>query len=230
MALDDIKDRIQEQAVAFYGRLQESSAWNRLTEKYQDLSPNGQKGALAGVGALAALILFMIPYTFYSSSQSELKEFEDKKATIRDLYQTSRAANALPPSPGQIGISDLKSLVQNVLDTEHPVLLPEQKLSVIDLDTSKIPDLPKSLTRAGVLVNLGQLNLDQVVNIGSHLQALRPTVKLTSLNVRANVKDPHYFDVTLKLVALSLPAEAVAKPAPGKFGAKPSFNKPSTKD
>jgi len=44
------------------------------------------------------------------------------------------------------------------------------------------------------------------------------------------MKDPHYFDVTLKLVALSLPAEAPTKPAPGKFGAKPTVNKPGNKD
>lgn len=224
MALEDVKERLKEQALATLQRVRESSAWIQFMEKYQDLGPGAQKAVLAGGSFVLALILFLLPWTFFSSSQNTMGDFEAKKQLMRELFHVSRAASALPMTPQAMTPGDLRSAVQNVLSTERPLLLPEQTLSVTDFDnvTAGSSALPKGLTQKGVIVNLSRLNLDQVVKIGTRLQALRSTAKMVATKIQSTAADPHYFDATFKIVAFNLPAEPAPKTAPGKAGAKPT--------
>ena len=225
MAFEDLRDRVREQLTTLSARVQESPAWNELMERYLDLNPTAQRAALAGVGALAALILFLLPYAFFSASQDNMTAFEEKKQMMRELFRVSRAANVLPPAPPPMTSDDLRGAVQGVLGSERPPLLPEQTLSIIDFDNSKAQGsaLPKGLTQKGVMVNLSRLNVDQIARISGRLQTLRPTAKITGLKVQATSQDPHYFDVTFRVVAFSLPQSA---PPPARPGGKPSPSKP----
>jgi hypothetical protein len=209
---------------ATLARVEESAAWSQLMERYQGLTPNVQKLSLAGAGALGALLLFMFPWIFFSSSQTSLMEFEDKKQLIRDLYRYSHAASTLPMAPIPVSAGDLHNAIQSVLGNQSPSLLPEQTVAITDFDNSKAKSaaLAQGLTQNGVMVSLSRLNVDQLVKIGSQLQDLRPTVKMVGLKVQATAADPHYFDVTFKMVAFSLPPADLPKP-----GAKGSPTKPT---
>ncbi len=197
-------------------RIQETPAWNRAVEKYQDLGPNAQKATLAGASLLAVLILFLIPWAFFSSSMDSLTDFENKKTEIRSLYRVSRAASALPPSQPPITSAELRSKVQSLLDSERPSLVPEQRLSTLDFEAAKTPDLPVGLDKIGLMVSLGKLNLNQIVTISSHLDQLHPAVKMTGMKISASMPDPHYFDVTYKLVASNLPPVLMPTDTKGK--------------
>jgi len=220
MALEDVKEQLREQLQTLAARVQESPAWQEAMERYQGLTPAAQKGVLAGIGALSALILFMFPYFFFASSQTTLADFEEKKQLIRDLYRYSHAATTMPPAPIPVTAGELHSAIQGALGSQNPPLLPEQTVSIADFDNSKAVSgaLPKSLTQSGVAVNLSRLNLDQVIKIGGALQDLRPTVKVVGVKIQATPADPHYFDVTYKLVTFNLPVDTSAAP-PGKPGA-----------
>ncbi len=224
MALDDIKDRLREQVQTTIARIEESAAWAQLMERYQGLTPNAQKLSLAGVGAAAAFVLFMFPWIFFSGSQTSLTEFEDKKQLIRDLFRYSHAASTMPMAPLPVSAGDLHNAIQGVLSNQSPSLLPEQTVAITDFDNSKAKSagLPQGLTQNGVMVSLSRLNLDQLVKIGSQLQDLRPTVKMVGLKVQATPADPHYFDVTFKMVAFNLPPIDLPKP-----GAKGATKPPS---
>ena len=223
MAASDVKDRIRESFAAGLTRIQESPAWHQLMERYQGLSQTGQRIALAVTGVLLALLMFLLPWTFFSSSQDRVADFEDKKKMIRDMFRYSHEASTLPRAPEALGPARLRSIVQTALSGVRPTLLPEQTAAIEDIDNAaaKSEALPKALTQKGVVVPLTRLNLDQVVTIGTKLKELVPTVKLVGLRVQANQPDPHYFDASFKLVAFELPAEAPPKGAPGKPGVKP---------
>lgn len=216
MAFEDLKEQAREQLTTLVARIQESSAWNEIVERYLDLNPPVQKAVLALSGALAALILFMLPYMFFSSSQDNMSYFEDKKQTMRELYQVSRAVNVLPPAPPPMTLEDLRNSVQSILNTERPPLLPEQIVSVVDYDNTKTAGatLPRSLSQQGVAVNLSRLNVDQITRLSGRLQSMRSTLKVTGIKIQASAQDPHYFDVSYRLVAFGIPAAPAATPAP----------------
>lgn len=231
MALEDIKEQLREQLQTLAARVQESPAWQEAMERYQSLTPTAQKGVLGGIGALAALILFLIPYLFFAASQSTLAEFEEKKQLIRELYRYSHAATTMGPAPMPVSAGELRNAIQGVLASQSPPLLPEQTLGINDFDNSKAKSaaLPMGLTQSGVAVSLSRLNLDQVVKVGAALQDLRPTAKVIGVKVQATAADPHYFDVTYKLVAFNLPVEPVAAPAGKPGAAKPGAKPPGAK-
>lgn len=224
MALDDLKDRLREQGTALLARIQESSVYNELNEKFLDLNPNAQKAALALSGVIFALFLFLFPWIFFSSSQDQMAAFEDKKQMLRELFRTSRTAASLPPTPGVISPSELRMAISGVLSTEKPPVLQEQQLSISDFDNEKISSsaLPKGLTQKGVIVMLSKLTVDQIVKVGGRLQSLRPTAKLVGVKAQASAQDPHYFDVSFKVVGFNLPQPAVPAAKGAKPGAKAS--------
>jgi hypothetical protein len=214
MALDNVSDRINEIFSKITGRIQESSAWNQITEKYNSLSPIAQKLSLIGASFLVILILLAIPGTFYFSSQSNLSEYEDRQALIHQLFHVTHAAAALPPSPANISSLDLQAQARNSLSAAH--LLPEQIISVTDF-TASIAGVPKTLEQAGAIISLAKLNLKQMVDIGSDLQLIHPMARLIGVEVKALPKDTHRFDVTYKLVAYSPHIEGTSR-APVKRG------------
>lgn len=220
MAFEEARDRLKEQLQAIGLRIQESTAYQQLMERFQDLNPNAQKIVLAAGGFVGALLLFLLPWTFFSSSQTSVADFESKKQLIRDLFRTSHHVSTLPPVPPTISSSELRNQVQAILSSERPTVLPDQIVDISDFDnkSAKSPSLPASLQQSGVAVKLSRLNLDQVAKIGAKLQEIRPTAKMVGVRVQSTVADPHYFDVTFKLVAFSLPPEPIA---PAKPGVKP---------
>lgn len=225
MASDDLKDKFVEQLKAVGARIEESAAWNQLMERYQGLSQTAQRASLAAVGVIFALLFFLLPWSFFSSSQDHVAEFEDKKKMIRDMFRYSHLASSIPRGPEPVSQAQLRSLVQGTLGSVRPTLLPEQTQGIEDFDNQMVAGksdaLPKALTQKGIVIKLSRLNLDQVITIGTKFKEIRPTVKIVGLKVQANQPDPHYFDVSYKLVAFDLPAEPAPKTTPGKPGLKP---------
>ena len=224
MAFDDTKDRLRERLMAVGGRIQESSLWNELMERYLDLNPALQKVVLTLVGFLAGVVILLLPWSFFSSSQDSMLSFEDKKQTIRDAYRVSRAVNQLPSHPPTLSQAELKNAIQGALASEKPILLPEQTVGLNEYENDKAVStaLPKGLTQKGIAVSLSRLNVVQIAKIGGRLQSLRPTAKVTGVKIEATAQDPHYFDVTYKVVVFNVP-----QPLAGK-DTKPSGSKPGS--
>ncbi len=225
MALDDTRDRLKEQVQALLGRIQESSAWNQIVEKYQDQSPGAQKAILFASGALIALILLAVPYIFYSSSETYLEDFENRKAIIREAYRVNHDVSALPPSPRLIDVNEIRNIAQSAASTQR--LQPDQSGPITEFDNlaRKPGFIPKGLKQNGASVAFMKLNLDQIMQIGQRFQTMGPTVKMTGVRIQATPEDPHYFNVTYDLVAFNLPPEPAPK-TPGRPGAARSANRP----
>lgn len=214
MNFEDLKEQLREQFSTLWNRIQESSAWIQLSEKFNDLTPGAQKALLASASALLALMLLAFPWMFYSSSQTLVTEFEDNRRMIRELYRVSRATKTMPSPPAAPG--DLQNLVNGHLRSPELGLQPEQIRSVSPLDAQSVPGIPKALEKDGLTVSLGKLNLRQVVDVGHGLQTLHPSLKMTGLTVKASPEDHHYFDVEYQIVAVSLPPEPAPKAPPGR--------------
>jgi len=214
MIIDDLREQLVERSTQFWGQIQESSTYTNFKEKYDSLSPTGQKSALLASLVFIILLIFSVPMTYYSSASSNIKDFESKKNLIRDLFRLQHATSELPPLAPGVSSGDLLALAKQKL--ENARLQPEQIKSVQNYDRP-LAGISKSIIQNAIEVRLQKLNLTQIKDIGIDLQTL-PNVKMLALEVEANSSASHYFNVIYRLSNFSLPAEPT--PAPAKAGSK----------
>jgi hypothetical protein len=214
--LDELKDQLKTTVQTTWERIQESEAYNQLSDKYQSLSPSGQKVAQGVTAFLIAAIIFYSPISQLQISSELLTQFENKRVLIRDLFKTYRDASGglqMPPAPQA---SELISTIQGSLQSAQ--LVPEQILAV-DVSQAEGRLIPTSLQQAVIEVKLAKLNLRQIVDIGAQLANISQSVKVKDMFMQANAEMAGYFDVNYKLYALKVP-EPLPEPAPEPINTK----------
>lgn len=209
MAFEDLKERFESEFKSLTEKVQESSLFIQMRERYENLTPPMQKATLAGIGLFLFYILFSIPYGYFSSSSEAVTSFEDKRQLMRDLMKVSREAQDVPNIPMPPDVSSLKSQIDGQIQSAQ--LLPEQIQST-EISSEKVNLISGSLIQGALKVSLLQLNLRQIIDLGYQFQSISPSIKMTDLKMEANAKDPRYFDVTYKLAVLAVPHASEAAP------------------
>lgn len=220
MNLDDIKDNLKSQLSQTWSRIEESSAYNQLKDRFENLTPTQQKLVAAGSGVFLALMLISVPYSYFSASNENVAVFEEKRALIRELLKVTRESSEVP----DIQTPPPADMLRNSIDSQlrSASLLPEQVkgISIVNAETSLIP---RSLLESAVQVSLAKLNIRQIVDIGYNIQRISQSVKMNDVRITANAEDPKYFDVEYKVVSLAVPhasAEASEPEASGSIRPK----------
>ncbi|MGZ3748188.1 MAG: hypothetical protein ACXWRE_12510 [Pseudobdellovibrionaceae bacterium] len=209
MNIDDLRDNLKSQLAQAWSRVEDSSFYNQTKDRFYNLSPTHQKLTLMGIGALIALVIISIPYSYYSQASDNVSVFEDKRNLIRELLKVTRESSEVPDLPSAPAPEELKSRVENVLSMAH--LLPEQ-MKGVEVITAETALIPKALLESGLRVTLAKLNLRQIVDLGYNIQNVSPSVKMSSVSLTANSEDPRYFDMEMKLVSLAVPRAHVEAP------------------
>jgi hypothetical protein len=207
--LQEIFENIKTNSTEAFEKIKETEAYQKISDRYESLSPAGQKTTKIIVGFLILFILLFIPLSQFSTSKDFVTAFEDKRTLIRDLFKTYRESNAslgLPEAPSS---EALVGSINNTLQNEQ--LLPEQIVSV-SVGAAEGRLIPPNLMTSVVDVKLSKLNLRQIVDIGSRLSGISQSVKLKDLMMNANSELAGYFDVTYKLYALNVPSAPVELP------------------
>ena len=191
---EEIFEQLKAKSTEIFEKIKETESYQQLSDRYQSLTPSGQKIVkFLGIGFIVFLFLF-IPLSQISTSKEFITSFEDKRNLIRDLFKTYRESSQtsrLMPAPES---SNLMGSINSTLQSEQ--LLPEQIVSV-SLGSAEGRLIPQNLMTNVIDVKLTKLNLRQVVDIGSRLSALSQSVKLKDLLMSANNELAGYFDVTL---------------------------------
>lgn len=206
-ALEDLTNSIKARAEQFAHRIQETDIYQKLAERYQGLTPQGQRLASLIVIALITLMVLFSPMTAYFSSEEQISMFETQRDLIKDLFKTYREANkdagASPPPPADMLMSQITGQLQS------NQLLPEQIIGV-SRGSYEGRLIPENYVRDVVHVNLAKLNLRQIVDIGNVLNRLSESVKMKDLVITARTDLNGYFDVTYKMYALNIPEPQLA--------------------
>ena len=224
MNLEDLKERFTSEAKVLWERIEESSAYNQLRDRYENMTPSMQKLSIVGASALVALIILSIPYSYFSQSMAYEGEFESRRSTIRELLKVSREASEAPALQQAPSVEALKSMIDTQIQNAH--FLPEQiKGTEVVSESTKL--VPQNLTGGMVQVRLAKLNIRQVLDFGYQMQSLNSSVKVKDMVMTANREDSRYFDVIFKLVALAVPSltleddtNAGGAPAPRRGGSR----------
>jgi len=230
MNFDDLKERLRDSFNTTWSRIQESSAYNNLREKYEALPLNQQKALSVGGLVLGILILLWFPYSYLSTSSDYMNEFQEKRTVLRELLRVSRQSQAQAPIPQAPSMEAIQQTADNIFTTAN--LMAEQKGQVQSVSSKEsLGFIPPSVTQQSYVVDAKKLNLKQIVDIGFELSRAFAAVKLMSVDVKvaAGAPAPGYFDVMYKLVSFNFPhmesAEETA-PAGGRGGGGKRFNPP----
>lgn len=208
-SFDDLKERFIADSRATWERIQESTAYNQMRDRYENMTPAMQKLTVVGGAALLTLIILSIPYGKFTQSNEYVGEFESKRMTIRELLKVSRESSDVPQIPQAPSMDMIRNNVDNQIKAAN--LLPEQiQGTEIQENTSNL--VPKNLTEGLLQVSLVKLNLRQVLDLGYQFQSINSSVKLKDMIMTANREDGRYFDVVYKLVALAVPAPPAPEP------------------
>lgn len=213
MTFEDMKERFQTEGRALLDKIQDSSAYIQLRERYENLSPNKQKLTLLALTAVVLFLVFEMPIGYFSSSSEAVSTFEDRRQLIRDMMKVTRDKQEAPQIAVPPDLNSLKSVIDSQLQAAR--LLPGQIRSN-EVAAESVNLIQGNLLQGVLKISLLQLNLRQVLDLGFQLQSVSPSVKMTDLQMEANPKDPRYYDVTYKLAVLNVPnePEAVAEEAP----------------
>ena len=205
MNFEDLKERLLSSLKQAWERIQDSSAYNHLRDRFENLTPRGQKSVLAAALLILGFLVFSMPYSYWSESQTSVKGFEDRRNIVRRLLKASRESADIPDIPQAPTPETLRSQIENYL--KEVQLIPEQikSVDVVPVDSKLIPT---DMAQGSVAVNLAKLNLRQVLDIGYKLKTLSPSVKMTGLQMFPDKQDARYFDVVFKLVSLAVPQVA----------------------
>ncbi|MBC7754255.1 MAG: hypothetical protein H7Z71_08465 [Moraxellaceae bacterium] len=208
--LDEIKNQLKEKFSEIFEKLKETELYQKADEKYQSLTPRGQKLTRYASAFLLVFFIIIYPVSQLQMSSDLVAQFEVKRELLRDLFKTYRESSASPVLPSPPQGSELISQVQSMLSTAQ--LLPEQIVNV-GLVESAGHLIPQKLVNSVVAVQLSRLNLRQTVDIGTQLANISASIKVKDLDMTATEGKAGYFDVTYKLYAFNVP-QAIAEAAP----------------
>ncbi len=209
MNIDDLKDNLKSHLRQGWSRIEETSFYNQLKDRFENLSPTHQMLTMMGAGALMALMVISIPYSYYSQSTANISTYEAKRSLIRELLKVTRESSEVPDLPVAPTAEILKSNVENQLSIAH--LLPEQ-IKAIEIISAETGLIPKNLLESGLKISLAKLNLRQIVDLGYNIQNISPSVKMNSLNISTNQEDSRYLDMEMRLVSLAVPQAHLETP------------------
>ncbi len=206
-------------------RVSTSDAYIQLQDRYQNLTPSGQKIARFGGFVLILFVVLFVPFSYLSSSSQTISLFEAKRTLIRNLFLTYRESSstqnvAVPPPQ-----DSLKASIESVI--QRAELTPEQILGVSEAGAEGRL-IPANLISNVLSVQLAKLNLKQIVDIGGSILALSESVKMKDVSIIANGQDNRYYDVTYKLYSLKVP-EPTPEPLPETEPVKKSNKEDSSK-
>lgn len=205
--IENIKEQFKELGLKIWSKIQESALYSQATERYDDLSPSGQKIVLALSVLLTILIITSVPMINYMSSQEALNAYNEKRVLIRNLFKTYRESTVATDVPVPPNSMALRGLIESALSRAN--LLPEQNKGIIEI-SAEGRLIPQNLVSNVLQIKLSKLNLKQIVDIGSSFVAISSSVKLKDLSVIANGEDSRYFDATYSLYSLNVPEITIA--------------------
>ena len=227
MNLQDLKDQFSESLRQTGQKIQESSVYLFLQERYQLLSPTVQKVVLVATALLIAFVLLIIPMSLLQTASESIESFEDNKTLASRFMRVQREFQQGPQIPPALSTSRLRSRISSSL--KNAGLLEEQIKSTQDTQLNIKKWVKPGVEYDGLTVSVSQLNLTQVTDVGYSLQNLARSVKLLNMKVQVHPEDDHYFDVDYELANYRVPIEPDPTPEPKGRKGKRSRRSRSTK-
>lgn len=218
MAFESLREQLRDQWSELWAKIEESSAYNTLRERFESQTPEVQRAIIVGGLVFFTMIVLSFPMAYISSSQDYLDQFEENREMILGLLRASRNASGPAPLPPPMPADAMRSTVERVL--RNSGLVEEQLGAMEEIPADAIKNLaPAGVVANGLAVQVKTLNLSQVVEVGNALQNSGPGIKLIGLDVVQTKGQTHYYDINARLVSFGIPMfEESESEAPARGG------------
>lgn len=210
MDLSSLKEQLRDQFKELLDRIQESSLYIELREKFELLPSRIQKLIVIGTSLLVGLFLLSIPYGNLSDSWFYEEQFVDNRGLIRDLLRASSTLKETSPLPTSASAAAVESQVRRVIEDLR--LTPEQIGNIQVVPGAKTKLASGAFNQEAISVQLKMLNLRQVTDISYRFQNLGPGIQPISFQMQRSAGQTHYFDVIFRIFQFSLNVEAEDPP------------------
>jgi hypothetical protein len=220
LALEGLKETLQEKAAEALAAIQENSAYNTAREQFESQTPLVQRLIIGGGIFAAFLLVMMLPYSYLSSSSDNMNVFEENRGLIQGLLRASRTAKEAPPLPPPMDQAMLRAGVERVLREKQ--LVPEQISEITPMPANPSRLAPAIVVQNGVAAQLRMLNINQIVDLAAAFQNMGPGIKLTGIDITPTKDQTHYYDFKARIVSFGLPTISLdaGDERPGKPGAQ----------
>ncbi len=192
---EDQLDQLKEIFQGLAERIQESSLYSSLHERYLMLSPKMQKVLLIAIAIFAVFIVISPPLAKYHTSNENISDFKSRKDIAQKIIQFSKSGSSKLKTPKQITNYDLERTVKDF--SKSPVInLNEGQATVRTRQSSKglLGADQNSFTLVGT-----ELNAEQSLNLAYSLKRYNASLIVTKLTFFENLKRPGYFDTEIHL-------------------------------
>jgi hypothetical protein len=199
MNFQDLKDNFVSQFKVVLDRVEESTAYQQLKDRYENLTPNMQKAVNLGAVAVVVVIFLTAPWGSLLQSVSNLDEYLAKRALIRDLLKTAKEVNELPEMPQAPMAEEFKARVESELQSARVVKELIKSIEVVPVSSNLVP---ADLIDSELEIQISKLNLKQIVDVGHQIQAINSAAKMSDVSLSANAEDARYYDVIYRVLLL----------------------------
>ena len=228
MTLDELKENISTNVKQLIERAKETAVYHQLSDRFENMRASQQRLTIIGSVLLLIFLLLVTPVSSLLSANSSLIEFETQRDLIRELIKVQREVRELPSLPDPPSADSLRALAEAKIKESN--LLPEQIKAIETAQPNSRLISPNHL-QSGVNIKLAKLNIRQIVDIGSKLQDINPSVKMIDIVIDPDATDPRYLDVTYRMISLNIPhPPAPVFEAPEKPNRKKSKSKDAESD
>lgn len=211
MRLEDLKEQIQERVKDSWIKIQESSAFISIKEKYDDLTPNAQKILRTATLLCCVGFVFWILWGLFSTSSEKLEEFNSYQKSMQELARLKREMASAPRISSPPSPPALQQRVNVILKSSYLNSDQIDEVSLRDLATNALIQSPKgkigNVQQKGVWVSLKTLNLKQITDIAFQLQNIHNAVKLMGLDMKTSDGYRNYYDVMYTIVGFYPPPD-----------------------
>ena len=207
-AAEDLKKQLAYWLESLQNQVSESHLFNLLSERFESLSLARQKLIKYGGAALLLILLALIPLSYFISSLSHWREFQEKRAASLEMLQIRSRPRVFFSQPSE---SEARLRIANILKKY-------KKEGYLIKDRPKKWLNKKTVREVSFEVEADLLNVREAVQAGAELQAL-PQTRLSSFELKESQEHPRRYKAVFFVSAF---LSKTAAPAPR--GSRPGLS------
>lgn len=221
MLFEDQVEQLKEYYQSVEARVQESSAFNSLRDRYVALSPLMQKLVITSCACLALFFTLAAPIANYKTSVDNMASFEERKSLTEKIISYEKKSSSKSPKPKEYRVDKLNNSVQGLSRSYAINYLPDQT-SVFTARSEKKIILGAQQNNFNVKTR--NTNISQFTALAYNVQKLNKSLFIDSLELIASRDKPGYFNGSIGVTNLFVkPAsEILPKPQVKKPGKRKS--------
>jgi hypothetical protein len=211
MLFEDQIEQGKEYLENLSSRVQESSLYIQLSDRFNSLSPSFQKFVIVFGLGLFIVLLISAPLANYHESVENMTAFEERKTLTQKVIDYNKNSSSQNPAPKRYNASELSREVKS-LGKSYSINLLDNQISVSSENNPK--KLITSAQQSNFKVKVDKANINQITALAYSIQKMNTSLILQGLEFKANSENPAYFDSSIEVANLHVKPAREILPTP----------------